>query len=642
MEINCRFITPKKLRISFLVLLFHFTVGYIPLSQPVCHLKSSGVQRKLCKNVKMVLKNFEAPSNEIKSLNKQKPWATKAQEVIDSSRIIAVRLRHILVQSQPMAKICLDQSKDGADFGDLAKSISACSSTRENGGELGLEDEHLDEIFPKNAREAMLAYKPGDMALVETSLGIHLVKVEDVMTELKPTKSRQRSDFWTRTAFPTEKEELKYSMTTLGCQMNVADSERMSGQLETLGYTYTENELEASVVVVNTCSIRDHAEQKVYSFLGPLAKKKQKGEPVSIVVAGCVAQQEGESLVRRIPEIDLVMGPQYANRIGDLLEDVHNGNQVVATEATHIMEDSTKPRRDSSVCAWVNIIYGCNEHCTYCVVPATRGVEQSRPRESIRQEIEELAALGYKEITLLGQNIDAYGRDMIPKQKFADLLHYIHDVEGIERIRFVTSHPRYMSDNVIQAVASLPKLMPCFHIPFQSGDNRILKEMRRGYSVERFLEIVNKIREAIPDASITADAIVGFPGETEDEFQSTLKLMETVQFDQCNTAAYSPRPNTPAAAWENQLAESVKADRLQRINRLQLEHALKRSKRYVGRIEQVLVEERNIKRPEQVLGRTPTNRMVYFDGDIDQLRGEIVQVKITEARPHSLTGEVVE
>eukprot|EP00290_Baffinella_frigidus_P005519 CAMPEP_0180134382 /NCGR_PEP_ID=MMETSP0986-20121125/10130_1 /TAXON_ID=697907 /ORGANISM="non described non described, Strain CCMP2293" /LENGTH=549 /DNA_ID=CAMNT_0022074735 /DNA_START=102 /DNA_END=1752 /DNA_ORIENTATION=- len=434
--------------------------------------------------------------------------------------------------------------------------------------------------------------------------------------------------------------QLTYSIETMGCQMNTADSERIAGQLESMGIIRTEEPMKASVVIYNTCSIRDHAEQKVYSYMGPQAERKRKGESVAIVVAGCVAQQEGESLLRRVPEIDLVMGPQYANRIGDLLEAVMNGNQVVATDAAPIMEDIAQPRRGSQTCAWVNIIYGCNERCTYCVVPTTRGVEQSRPRESIRAELETLAAAGFKEVTLLGQNIDAWGRDMEPKNKFSDLLEHLSDVEGIERIRFTTSHPRYMSLGVVETIAKHPKLCKSIHLPFQSGDDTILKAMGRGHTVEAYLKIIRRIKELMPDAAITADVIVGFPGETEEMFENSMKLMEAVQFDMTNTAAYSPRPNTPAASWHNQLEEKVKADRLQRVMRLATRHAFERSQRYLGRVMEVLVEDRNVKNPAQVKGRIEQGRPVLFEGDIETMRGKLVRVEIMQAEAYYLVGRV--
>ncbi|OKH40540.1 tRNA (N6-isopentenyl adenosine(37)-C2)-methylthiotransferase MiaB [[Phormidium ambiguum] IAM M-71] len=438
----------------------------------------------------------------------------------------------------------------------------------------------------------------------------------------------------------------RYHITTFGCQMNKADSERMAGILEDMGFQWSEDPNDANLILYNTCTIRDNAEHKVYSYLGRQAKRKQEQPDLTLIVAGCVAQQEGEALLRRVPELDLVMGPQHANRLEDLLEQVFNGNQVVATEAVHIMEDITKPRRDSAVTAWVNVIYGCNERCTYCVVPNVRGVEQSRTPEAILREIEELASQGYKEITLLGQNIDAYGRDLpgvTPegrhKHTLTDLLYFIHDVPGIERIRFATSHPRYFTERLIKACAELPKVCEHFHIPFQSGDNEILKAMARGYTQEKYRRIIDTIRNYMPDAAISADAIVGFPGETEAQFENTLKLVEEIGFDLLNTAAYSPRPGTPAAVWENQLSEEVKADRLQRLNHLVSIKAAERSQRYQNRVEEVLVEDQNPKDLTQVMGRTRGNRLTFFPGNISELKGQVIKVKITEVRAFSLTGE---
>jgi tRNA-2-methylthio-N6-dimethylallyladenosine synthase len=438
----------------------------------------------------------------------------------------------------------------------------------------------------------------------------------------------------------------RYHITTFGCQMNKADSERMAGILEDLGFEWSEAAEEADLVLYNTCTIRDNAEQKVYSYLGRQAKRKQEQPNLTLIVAGCVAQQEGEQLLRRVPELDLVMGPQYANCLADLLEQVSNGAQVVATEPIQIVEDITKPRRDSTVTGWVNVIYGCNERCTYCVVPGVRGVEQSRTPETIRAEVASLSEQGFKEITLLGQNIDAYGRDLpgaTPEGRhqntLTDLLYFIHDVPGIERIRFATSHPRYFTERLIKACAQLPKVCEHFHIPFQSGDNEILKAMARGYSHEKYRRIIATIRSYMPDAAISADAIVGFPGETEAQFANTLQLVEEIGFDLLNTAAYSPRPGTPAALWDNQISEEVKSDRLQRLNHLVSSSAAERSQRYFGRTEEVLVEDQNFKNSNQVMGRTRGNRLTFFPGDITQLKGQLVTVKITEVRPFSLTGQ---
>ena len=441
----------------------------------------------------------------------------------------------------------------------------------------------------------------------------------------------------------------KYNIVTFGCQMNKADSERMAGVLENMGFEAAEDPFLADLVLYNTCTIRDNAEQKVYSYLGRQAKRKHKQPELTLVVAGCVAQQEGEQLLRRVPELDLVMGPQHANRLEDLLGQVFDGNQVVATDPIHIIEDITKPRRDSDVTAWVNIIYGCNERCSYCVVPNVRGVEQSRTPEAIKGEMEELGKQGYKEITLLGQNIDAYGRDLpgsTPegrhKHTLTDLLYFVHDTPGIDRLRFSTSHPRYFTERLIKACKELPKVCEHFHIPFQSGDNEILKAMKRGYTHEKYRRIIKTIREYMPDASITADAIAGFPGETEAQFQNTLDLIKDLQFDLVNTAAYSPRPNTPAAVWSDQLSEEEKYDRLQRLNRLVSVTAEARSRRYLGQEVEVLVEAQNTKIPTQVLGRTRTNRLTFLTGNIEELKGKTVRVKITSNLAFSITGEVTE
>lgn len=440
----------------------------------------------------------------------------------------------------------------------------------------------------------------------------------------------------------------RYHITTFGCQMNKADSERMAGILEDMGFQWSQEPNDAHLVLYNTCTIRDNAEQKVYSYLGRQAKRKHEQPDLTLIVAGCVAQQEGEKLLRRVPELDLVMGPQHANRLEDLLEQVFAGHQVVATEPIQIVEDITKPRRDSNVTAWVNVIYGCNERCTYCVVPNVRGVEQSRTPEAIRSEMEDLGRQGYKEVTLLGQNIDAYGRDLggtTPsgrhKHTLTDLLYYVHDVPGIERIRFATSHPRYFTERLIKACQELPKVCEHFHIPFQSGDNDILKVMKRGYTHQRYREIITKIRCYMPDAAISADVIVGFPDETEAQLVNTLKLVEDIGFDRLNTAAYSPRPGTPAARWDNQVSEEIKGDRLQRLNRLVAIKAAQRSQRYLGRIEEVLVEDANPKDATQVMGRTRGNHLTFFKGNHEQLQGQLVKVKITEARAFSLTGEVI-
>ncbi len=448
------------------------------------------------------------------------------------------------------------------------------------------------------------------------------------------TSNQKRGTFW---------------ITTFGCQMNKADSERMAGILKKMGYKEAKSETSADLVLYNTCTIRDNAEQKVYSYLGKQAIRKKTSPNLKLIIAGCVAQQEGEALLRRVPELDLVMGPQHANRLETLLNQVDNGQQVVATEEHKILEDLTTARRESSICAWVNVIYGCNERCTYCVVPAVRGKEQSRLPTAIKHEIKDLAERGFKEITLLGQNIDAYGRDLpgiSPSGRrdntLTDLLYFIHDIEGIERIRFATSHPRYFTDRLIKACADLPKICEHFHIPFQSGDNEILKRMGRGYTIEKYKRIIYKIRELIPNASISADVIVAFPEESELQFENTMEVIREIKFDQVNTAAYSPRPNTPAASWPGQIAEEVKIERLREINYLVENTARGRNKRYKNKIVEVLAENINHKDKNQLMGRTRTNRLTFFPksgpDNLSYLPGDIVNIKINEIRAFSLTG----
>ena len=459
-----------------------------------------------------------------------------------------------------------------------------------------------------------------------------------------------------RSEYP--KQPQTYSIQTSGCQMNVADSERLEGILQydmqlrplTAAASTTTSRSKtamADIVVFNTCSIRDHAEQKLYDVLGPYVRAKRQGRQMALIVTGCVAQQEGEQLLQRIPEIDAVVGPQYIPYLSNILDTVSDGQQVVVT-APMLLQDSKpdaflqKPVRGHTVRAWVNIIHGCNEHCTYCVVPGTRGMEQSRTMEHILQECLQLQQEGYKEVTLLGQNIDAYGRDMIPKRTFADLLVYLnHNIPHQMRIRYVTSHPRYFSDRVIDAVASLDKVCECFHMPFQAGDDEVLKRMRRGYTYDSYMAIIRKIRRAAPDAAICADIIVGFPGETEEQFGKTLQLMEQVQFDNVNSFAYSPRPNTEAALYTDQIDDATKSERLQRVQELATRHGYQRSLRYVDRTVEVLVEDINPRNSDQVMGRTRQGRQVYFDGNISVLRGEFVPVRITEARTWSLMGEMV-
>ncbi|CAE7211205.1 miaB [Symbiodinium natans] len=307
-------------------------------------------------------------------------------------------------------------------------------------------DAFLEPLLPSSVREVVLKSQPGDVLKLKTSRGWHVLRVEDVMLDLR-VQRRDQGEVLER-GFQNK----TYAVETMGCQMNQADSERMEGQLMAAGLRPAAAEEDPDVIVLNTCSIRDKAEKRVYARLDPHLQRKRRGEDVTIVVSGCVAQQEGEGLLSAVPEVDVVVGPQYANRLADVLSESLQGGQVCATADARIMEDVTMPNRQSSTSAWVNVIYGCNERCSYCVVPATRGSEQSRPMEAVKREVSQLTSEGYREVTLLGQNIDAWGRDLEPRRSFAELIRYVGGTKGLERLRFLTSHPRYISDELIHTV----------------------------------------------------------------------------------------------------------------------------------------------------------------------------------------------
>eukprot|EP00439_Symbiodinium_sp_Y106_P027588 s1883_g3.t1 len=383
------------------------------------------------------------------------------------------------------------------------------------GGQVALEFEKslsrppvaAEGVEVSSSDEVALQSQPGDVLKLKTGRGWHVLRVEDVMLDLR-VQRREKGEMVQR-GF----NDKTYAVETMGCQMNQADSERMEGQLQAAGLVPAAAKEDPDVIVLNTCSIRDKANR---TGLDPHLQRKRRGEDVTIVVSGCVAQQEGETLLSAIPEVDVVVGPQYANRLADVLNESLQGGQICATADARIMEDVTMPNRQSSISAWVNVIYGCrNERCSYCVVPATRGSEQSRPMEAVKREVAQLTSEGYREVTLLGQNIDAWGRDLAPRRNFSELLRYVGDVAGLQRLRFLTSHPRYISDELIHAVRDVDAVCEQFHIPFQSGDDDVLRRMERGYTAERYRQIVRKIRQEVPNAGLSADAIVGFPGEPE-------------------------------------------------------------------------------------------------------------------------------
>lgn len=434
-------------------------------------------------------------------------------------------------------------------------------------------------------------------------------------------------------------QDRKFYLKTMGCQMNEHDSEVIIGILVNLGYTQTEELTEADLILYNTCSVRDNPERKVYGHIGAFKALKEQNPNLIIGICGCMPQQAAEraNILDKLPHVDLVFGTHNIHRLPELLERAQTGERVVEVweDSQEIIEDLPVIRQNS-LKAFVNVIYGCNNFCSYCIVPYTRGREKSRHPQDIVDEITRLAEAGYKEVTLLGQNVNTYGVDLGIGTEFADLLAMINEISGIERIRFTTSHPKDMKDSLIEAMASLPKVCEHLHLPVQAGSDRILKIMNRRYTSAYYLDLVAKIKEAIPNISLTTDLIVGFPGETEEDYEDTLALVEKVQFSSAFTFIYSPRPGTPAAKMKNQVPEEVKKDRIYRLIELQNDISLRYMQAQIGKTEEILVDEVMAKTKE-LSGRTRTNKQVLFEGSPD-LVGKLVNVKITEAKTWSLRG----
>ena len=438
----------------------------------------------------------------------------------------------------------------------------------------------------------------------------------------------------------------KVYIETLGCQMNKSDAERMYGMLEHLGYTQTDEPRDADMLIINTCSIRQLSEDKAYSQIGVWGKWKNNRPDLKIIFAGCVAQQTGEKLFRRAPYVDLVLGTQRLYELPELVKRIEAGERVVSTEEKPYEESDIQINRVKSVNAWVPIMEGCNNFCTYCIVPYTRGRERSRKPELILNEIKKALNEGFKEITLLGQNVDSYGKDLEPHQNLSWLLRQVNALEGKFRIRFVTSYPTDITEELIDTVIELDKVCEYFHIPMQSGDDYVLKKMNRRYDYATYKKICENIRLRIPDVTITSDFIAGFPGETEEQFQNTLKAMTELELDYSNTAAYSPREKTVAAKWVDlYIPEDVKTERLARLNEHNRECCLKSNQKYIGREMEVLVEKFeaagvNGRGANIISGRTRNNKIVHIPYDKD-ITGEFVNVKITSARTWYLRGEVI-
>jgi len=437
----------------------------------------------------------------------------------------------------------------------------------------------------------------------------------------------------------------KAYIETLGCQMNKSDTEKMLGMLDFLGYEEIcelKDEKSADLLIINTCSIRQLSEDKAFSRIGLWGKWKKKRPDLKVAFCGCVAQQNGEAVFKRMPFIDLIMGTHNINEFPDLIKRVEAGEKVCAVGEVPIEEKGIELKRAKGVNAWITITEGCDNFCTYCVVPYTRGRERSKKPEVIIEETKKVLSQGFKEITLLGQNVDSYGKKgQYSDWNLARLLGELNALEGKFRIRFTTSYPTDITDELIDTVVNCEKVCECMHIPMQSGSSQILKKMNRRYNKENYFQIVKKIRERIPDVTITSDFIAGFPGETEKQFQETLSAMQELELDYSNTAAYSPREVTAAAKWKNLfLSDEVKEDRLEQLNEQNRQNCLASNKKYIGRTMEVLIDKFETHKGKNVLtGRTRNNKIVHIPGDTD-LVGQFINVEITGAKTWYLKGEI--
>jgi len=437
----------------------------------------------------------------------------------------------------------------------------------------------------------------------------------------------------------------KVYIKTQGCQMNEYDSDKMADVLGAVKeMQLTQNPEEADVLLLNTCSIREKAQEKVFSQLGQWNKLKEKNPNLVIGVGGCVASQEGEALKKRAPQVDVVFGPQTLHRLPDLIDQVREQGKSVVDISFPAIEkfDNLPPPKVEGPCAFVSIMEGCSKYCSYCVVPYTRGEEISRPLNDVLVEIMQLADKGVKEVTLLGQNVNGYYGKMDDGEicNFTLLLHYVATIEGIERIRYTTSHPLEFSDSLIEAYAEIPKLVNHLHLPVQSGSDRILAAMKRGYTALEYKSKIRKLRQYRPDISMSSDFIIGFPGETDQEFEQTMKLIEDIGFDHSFSFIFSARPGTPAASLEDETPMQTKKARLQRLQSRILEMANENSSHMVGTRQSILINSLSKKSNQEISGRTENNRVVNVEGP-ENLIGQLVDVEITEALPNSLRGRLV-
>ena len=439
-------------------------------------------------------------------------------------------------------------------------------------------------------------------------------------------------------------QEKTYCLINYGCQMNESDTEHYAGQLEELGYKAVSDYHGADVILVNTCCVRESAEKKIAGKIGELKAEKKRNPECVICVAGCMAQKDGEKLQKKHPQVDLLLGTAYVNDFKQLLLDFLADRKGIAyTDLTiHQSEFEGHRVRQSSFAAWIPIMYGCNNFCTYCIVPYVRGRERSRSIENIVEEIEAAVKEGYKEFTLLGQNVNSYGKDLGDKEAFAKLLRRVNEIPGVERIHYMTSHPRDMSEEVIKAVAECEHVCENFHVPFQAGSSEILRRMNRGYTKEKYLELIKLIRKYVPDAAITTDIIVGFPGETEEDFAETLDVVEQVGFTSAFTFIYSKRSGTPAAKMDNQVPLPVKKERLNRLMALQNAKSVACYEQLIGKTVEVLAEGPS-KQADVWTGRSRTGVLVLWpvEGKAYTV-GQKVNVLIDTAQTWLVKGKAVD
>ncbi len=438
---------------------------------------------------------------------------------------------------------------------------------------------------------------------------------------------------------------LRFFVETFGCQMNVRDSETVKGWLAEIGYTEAENKESADFILFNTCCVRDHAEKRLMGNIGALKDCKDADPGVIIGICGCMMQQEGmaKKLLRRFPHVSMIFGTNVLYRFPEMLRDVLNGERIAVTDrADDAIAEGLPKLRDNQRSAFVNIMYGCDNYCSYCIVPYVRGHERSRKPEDIRSEMVALAENGISEITLLGQNVNSYGNDGSTGMHFAQLLRYVSDVPGLKRIRFMSSHPKDLNEDVMQAIASLPNVCHHVHLPVQSGNDEILRRMNRKYTREHYCSIISRLRERVPDIEFTTDIIVGFPGETDEAFRDTMSLVEEIGYAAAFTFAYSPRQGTVAARMEDQVPESVKKERLKALNELQTRKTVENNEKYIGHTGEVLVEGFDERGEETMLyGKYQNFKMVYFPG-CRELLNRYVTVKVTQSNKNSLLGEMID